>query len=223
MREQPPSSVAPLRDRWAARWNQAREWMGLGMVYIPIGERLLERYSEPGRHYHDARHVLSCLRALDDFPGIIRDNDAVELALWFHDAIYDPKAAPGANEEDSAEFFRHEMGLLVRDIVDVGHVSELIIATRHHEEPADNDAALIMDIDLGILGTDPIRYDTYAEDIRKEYAHIEAGAYREGRADVLRSFLERKSIFQTRHFRKLLEKRARENLVRELQRLGSAE
>ena len=75
-------AVPDLATRWSARWNQAREWMGLGMVFVPIGERLLERHCEPGRHYHDARHILSCLQTLDNYPGSVGDSDAVELALW---------------------------------------------------------------------------------------------------------------------------------------------
>jgi predicted metal-dependent HD superfamily phosphohydrolase len=214
------NSVAPLPHRWAARWDQTREWMALGVVFIPLGERLLARYSEPGRHYHDARHVLNCLRALDDFPGRVRDTDAVEMALWYHDAIYDLHADPGANEADSAALFCDEFGLLATGLVDSKSVQGLILATRHDTEPEDSDQALIMDIDLGVLGADQVRYDTYAEDIRKEYAHVEESAYRVGRGAVLRSFLDRKSIYATRHFRKLLEKAARANLERELLTLG---
>ena len=208
--------VAPLPDRWAARWEQAREWMALGMVFIPVGERLFARYSELGRYYHDARHVLTCLETLDNFPGAMRDNDAVELALWFHDAIYDVRAPSGNNEAESAEFFRHEFALLAHGMFDVEHVCRLILATRHDAEPDDGDAALVMDIDLTVLGAEPPRYDFYAEDIRKEYAHVDDEAYRNGRAEVLRGFLDRKMIYHTRHFRKLLEEQARENMIGEL-------
>ncbi len=213
-------AVAPLPERWAARWDQAREWMGLGLVFIPIGERLLERYSEPGRHYHDGRHVLSCLDAFDNYPGSVGDNDAVELALWFHDAVYDVHADAGANESDSAELFRVEFAPLARGRIDADAVCRLILATRHDGEPADADAALVMDIDLGILGAEPTRYEIYAEDIRRECPHVGDSAFCEGRARVLRSFLDRRSIYHTRHFRKLLEGRARANLEGELASLG---
>ena len=93
-------TVAPLSARWRQRWEQAREWLALGPIFIPIGDRLLERYSEPGRHYHDARHVLACLQALDRYPGRIHNSNAIELAIWYHDAIYDPRASD--NEARSA-------------------------------------------------------------------------------------------------------------------------
>ena len=195
------------------------EWMGLGMVFIPVGERLLANYAEPGRHYHDARHVLSCLNTLDNFSGNIQDADALELALWFHDSVYNPKAGPGVNELQSAELFRKEFQMLANGYIDLDQVERLIIATRHHREPEDGDAALIMDVDLGVLGADQVRYDAYADDVRKEYAHVSDAAFRKGRIEVIHSFLRRKSIYWTRHFRNLLEKPARVNLERELERL----
>lgn len=212
--------VATLPERWAARWDVAREWLGLGVQFIPVGERLLERYSAPGRHYHDGRHVLACLEAFDNYPGVVRDNDALELALWFHDAVYDVRAAPGKNEADSAGLYRHEFALLAPGLVDDGRVRRLILATRHHAEPGDGDEALVMDIDLGTLGATPARYDLYADEIRREYAHVSDDDYRRGRGAVLRGFLGRKRIYHTRHFRKLLEAQARENLQRELVALG---
>lgn len=196
-----------------------REWLGLGMVFIPVGERLLARYSEPGRHYHDARHILACLRVFDGFTGDIRDPDSLELALWFHDAVYDPLAPPRENEARSARHFRAEFETLAGDLADIGEVERLILATDHRAEPADGDAALIADIDLAILGADPPRYAAYAEDIRREYAAVPDGAFREERARVLRGFLDRKSIYRTRHFRALLGERARANLERELDAL----
>jgi predicted metal-dependent HD superfamily phosphohydrolase len=211
--------VATLPERWFARWEQAREWMALGVIFMPVGERLLARYSEPGRHYHDGRHVLACLDAFDNFPGNVRDNDALELALWFHDAIYDVRATGGKNEADSANLYLHEFGLLARGLFDDEKVRRLIMATRHSDEPDGGDEALIQDIDLGTLGAAPARYDLYAGEIRQEYEHVEEDAYREGRSAVLRGFLGRKRIYHTRHFRKLLEKQARENMLRELESL----
>jgi len=215
----PDAPVPLLPARWSARWDRMREWLGLGMVFIPTGERLLARYSEPGRHYHDARHLLACLRAFDDFPGSIRDPDAVELALWFHDAVYDPLAPPGKNEERSVRLFRSEFEAMAGDRVDMGEVERLILATGHRLEPEDGDCALIADIDLGILGADPPRYAAYTEEIRREYAGVPDEAYREGRARVLRGFLARGSIYRTRHFQAMLGERARANLEGELDAL----
>jgi predicted metal-dependent HD superfamily phosphohydrolase len=216
MPDRSTSAVDPLPDRWAAQWNRTLEWMGLGMVFIPVGERLFKRYSEPGRHYHDARHALACVKALDDYPGAIGNQDAVELALWFHDAAYSARATPRENREGSAELFRGEFQLLAGDLVDINEVCRLIIATRHHRQPEDPDAALAMDIDLLIFAADQVRYDAYAGELRREYPHSDDQSFRSQRAEFLRTFLRRRSIYWTRHFRKLIEKRARNNIEREL-------
>lgn len=215
-------TVEPLPDRWAEQWQRTLEWLGLGMVFIPVGERLFKRYSEPGRHYHDARHGLACVKALGSYPGAVKNHDAVELALWFHDAAYSARATPRENREGSVEVFRGEFQLLAGDLVDINEVARLIIATRHHREPEDADAALAMDIDLGIFGDDRVRYDTYAGEIRREYAHCDDQSFRSQRVEFLRTFLRRRSIYWTRHFRKLIEKRARENIERELAALERA-
>ena len=209
-------SVSPLSDRWQQRWEQAREWLSLGPIFIPVGDRLLDKYSEPGRHYHDARHVLACLKSLDSYPGKIGNANAIELAIWFHDSIYDPKASD--NEARSAEHFRKEFQPFASGIE---KVETLILATRHTDSsPESADAALITDIDLGILGAPAARYRMYAEDIRREYQHVEEETYRAGRSQVLKSFLARKTIYNTRHFRKLLETQARENILTELEDLN---
>lgn len=205
-------TVAPLRDRWQQRWEQSREWLSLGPIFIPVGDRLFEKYSEAGRHYHDARHILACLKTLDTYPGRVGNANALELAIWYHDVIYDPRA--NDNEAQSAAFFRREFQAFASG---VDKVERLILATRHGVvEPETADEALLIDIDLGVLGAEAPRYQGYAEEIRREYAHVPDRQYREGRSRVLKSFLGRKHIYQTRHFRRLLEERARENLVREL-------
>ena len=209
--------VEPLAERWRCRWEQLREWMGLGVIFIPIGERLLARYLEEGRHYHDARHVLTCIQALDDHAR--GNEDAIELALWFHDAVYDVHAPSGQNQRASADYFYREFGELAGHVVDSEDVRRLILATQHVGEPDDGDARLICDIDLEILGASPARYDLYAAGIRKEYGHVDEQTYRLGRRSVVESFLTRRSIYWTRPFRKLLEEQARENLMRELIRL----
>lgn len=204
--------IVPLPTRWEQRWEQTRAWLSLGPIFIPAGGRLFEKYSEPGRYYHDARHILSCLESLDAYPGKIENHTALELALWYHDAVYDPKASD--NEARSAGFFRSEFAAFASGIE---KVEGLILATRHEQgEPVTPDASLMSDIDLGILGAAPPRYHLYAGDIRREYSHVDDQAYRDGRCAVLKSFLGREQIYHTRHFRKLLEDQARSNLLTEL-------
>lgn len=208
-----------LEERWHQRWERLREWLRLGVIYIPAGERLWAKYSEPGRVYHDAGHVLYCLEKFDTYPSAAGQSDEVEVALWFHDAVYDATAAGGVNEAMSARFFWREFGDLARGQVDGDRVERLIHATRHLGEPDSDEEALIRDIDLAILGEPAGRYDQYVADVRREYAHVGDEEWRDGRAAVLKGFLGRDEIYFTRHFRKLSEKEARANLLRELEAL----
>lgn len=206
-----------LAARWRERWDRLRDWMGLPLVFVPVGERLWAAYGAPTRHYHDARHILACLDELDGFQGVVGSDDAVELALWFHDVIHDPRR--GDNEARSARRYRREFGDLADGLVDNDLVEELILATRHRDPPDSGDAALVMDIDCAILGADPLRYRAYAAAIRREYGHLDDETFRAGRARFVRGLLGRDRIFWTRMLGQRLEERARANLVAELDRL----
>jgi len=61
---------------------------------------LFARYTAADRRYHDIRHIDACLRLLDSVHGLARHPDFVELAIWFHDAVYDSRRSN--NEESSA-------------------------------------------------------------------------------------------------------------------------
>ena len=141
---------------------------------------------------------------------LARDPEAVELAIWFHDAVHDPMARD--NEEQSAALARRAgMGK---------HVEDLILATRHDRVPVGRDERILVDVDLSILGQPESRYDEYEERIRIEYRAVPEARFNAGRAAILRSFLERSWIYATDSFRERYEERARRNLGRSLQRLG---
>jgi predicted metal-dependent HD superfamily phosphohydrolase len=98
-------------------------------------------------------------------------------------------------------------------------VSELITATKHDAQPESDDARVLVDIDLSILGAEPARFDEYEMQVRKEYAHVPDVLYRLGRAIILKQFLARPSIYSTPYFRDRLEARARKNIGESLARL----
>jgi predicted metal-dependent HD superfamily phosphohydrolase len=96
-------------------------------------------------------------------------------------------------------------------------VEQLILATKTHE-PSQVDPRFhaFLDADLAILGSAPARYDEYAAQIRREYAHIPEPMFRSGRASVLRTFLTRPAIYATAEFRERFEAQARKNIQREV-------
>jgi predicted metal-dependent HD superfamily phosphohydrolase len=220
LQDRVPVLAAP--ERWRERWGLLLEWLGLPPVFLAAGERLLARYSEPGRHYHDASHILACLDALEAYPDPIDAPDEVELALWYHDAVYDPQAGPGSNELASAEYFRREFGELAAGRIATEEVAGLILATRHRPgPPGPRDAGLVADIDLAILGAPPARYRSYRDAVRREFSFLDDTQWETGRRAFIRQLLGREWLYHTRHYRRLSEDQARANLRIEFESLGS--
>jgi predicted metal-dependent HD superfamily phosphohydrolase len=88
------------------------------------------------------------------------------------------------------------------------------MATRHATAtPATGDEALLVDLDLAILGAERARFAEYGRQIRSEYAHVPAAEFRAKRSAVLAAFLARDPIYRTPRLRAELETRARKNLA----------
>ena len=197
-----------------ASWQ--RLWRELGADPVPNGlyNQLVAAYSEPHRHYHTLQHLRACLAHLDAAATLAQHPAEVELGLWFHDAVYDPRL--GDNEERSAEWAWRSILAAGCDEEVAQRVQRLVLATKGHDASDDPDARLLLDIDLAILGAAPARFDEYEQQIRAEYAHVPDAQFRTGRAAVLSAFLERPRIYLTSAFHDALEHRARENLGRSL-------
>ena len=71
---------------------------------IPV-ESLKSRYREPWRRYHTLQHIGELLELLKANAAGLESPRAVELAIWYHDAVYDPLAAKGDNERASDALF----------------------------------------------------------------------------------------------------------------------
>ena len=189
-------------------------------VIEEIAERvfdgLMELYSEENRAYHNLLHIDRMLSWLDESGEA---SDAVELAIWFHDAIYDPWGS--LNEAKSAQYFADHFGAHIDEALGAG-VERLILATdptRARSGQGDED--LIIDIDLSILGSSPKDYDIYRFSVRSEYSFVSDTDFSAGRSLILEGFLSQK-IYATEFF-SLLESKARSNLKRELLILQAAE
>lgn len=209
------SSSADLPDeRFCQMWTA----LGAQSDHRATLERLRAAYDEPHRAYHTARHVGACLALLDD-PAVrvLAERPVeVEAALWFHDAVYDTRAAD--NEERSAVLAEESLGAAGTPRAVAARVAAHVRATRDHLATS-ADAQLVIDIDLSILGADPETFSRFEQEIRREYSWVDDEAYRAGRAAVLRRFQERASIYGTPLLRERYEPRARENIARSLAEL----
>jgi len=195
----------PAQDRWQRLWQSAGGSGGAGVCY----EQLTRAYAEPQRHYHNQQHIAECLAEFDGARHLARQPDAVELALWFHDAVYDPKASD--NEEQSAT-------LAKRCLEGAGSsplaatVAELVMVTKTHDAQAGPDAALMVDVDLSILGQSETRFAEYETQIRQEYGWVPKPIFNLKRKEIFRGFLQRPHIYTTQFFAAKYEEQARHNL-----------
>jgi len=196
-----------LKARWAALWQR------LGLPE-PEGlcQALLDAYGEPQRHYHTLQHLGECLALADKFKAEAERFEEVELALWFHDAVYDVRAHD--NEARSAQWAATALREAGLDEQACARIHDLVMATCHGTLPGTPDAALLTDIDLSILGASEPRFAEYEEQIRAEYAWVAPDVYAVKRRAVLRGFLERVHIYATPAVRSRFEEEARRHLSR---------
>ena len=189
----------------------------LGSAALDEGRALLERWAEPHRRYHDPRHLAEVLAALHLLAP--EPPTATVLAAYWHDAVYDPRAAD--NEVRSAELAEAALARLGVDRTLRREVRRLVLLTTGHDPaPGDDDGALLCDADLAVLAADEGRYLAYARDVREEYAHVGDDDFRTGRSAVLRQLVALPHLFGTPDGRARWEDAARRNVEAELARLS---
>ncbi len=155
---------------------------------------LVAAWSEPHRRYHDLAHLAVVLGLVAELGGAA-DPDAVRLAAWYHDVVYDPERRD--NEEISAR--RARAGL--RGLVDdqrVAEVERLVLLTAGHDAaPDDVDGALLCDADLAVLAAPAASYAAYASAVRAEYGHLSDAEFTAGRIAVLEHLLSLPALYRT--------------------------
>ena len=185
----------------------------------PAYDALVAAWDEPGRTYHTLAHLRDCLAELDRAAAPAATAAAVEAALWFHDAVYDPRSDD--NETRSAAWAERTLGALGAPPATAREVARLVRLTRHDRPPVDDAGKLLCDVDLSILGRDPPTFARYEAAVRAEYGWLPDAAWRVGRRRVLESLLRRQPLFATAHFQAHYEAPARRNLAASLQQLGA--
>lgn len=213
---------APLDDAaLGATWDAA--WSSLGRpAPAQLQAELMAAWSEPHRHHHDPSHLRECLALWMRWRGHCKQPGEVAIALWFHDAVHDPQAS--GNELDSAAWAARALVGAGLSSETAQRVYDLVMLTRHHTWTDSHgqvqDAHLMADIDLSILGSPPERFERYDQDVRKEYAWVRSFRYRELRARVLQGFLDRPRLYHFEAAVALFEAQARINLGAALSRLA---
>jgi predicted metal-dependent HD superfamily phosphohydrolase len=178
-----------------------------------VRDALLAAYADPGRGYHDTRHLTEVLDRLDELAaaGIRFDPTVAALAAWFHDSVYDGERDA---EERSAVWAEEALA----GTAYAAEVARLVRLTETHD-PAQDDTAgqALCDADLAILASSHERYDSYVAGVRRDHAHLSDDDFAAGRAAVLRDLSGRERLFHTAYGRETWEPAARANLGRELE------
>lgn len=191
-----------------------KSWFELHQYYHfsepqKVFNKLIAAYSEKQRAYHTLQHLYECLALLESIRVNLNDAHAVILALWFHDAVYDPQAKD--NEIKSAELFEQYLAQdLPNDVVQ--KIRWWIVATQKHASTDELDLQFLLDIDLAILAASSDRFAEYEQQIQKEYAWVDPDIYLIKRKQVLAHFYQTEPLYQTEYFQQNFEQRAKENL-----------
>jgi predicted metal-dependent HD superfamily phosphohydrolase len=208
-----PMITPELHDQWITDCQNAP---GAALAL----SRLLDRYNEPHRRYHDVRHVTAVVQRVTSLvQGMFLTETEISdlrLAAWFHDVIYEPSAHD--NEAQSTKHASAELGSLGIPSRRTKRIGALINMTAGHV-PSDTGAAVLLDADLWTLGGSEHDYFVYGGLIREEYSAVSDAQWLIGRARFINTFLGRPRIFHTDTGFAQQESPARHNLALELERL----
>ncbi len=208
-------------ERLRGRWESLMQRLKVNDALNEF-EELFFLYSDKKRAYHNNSHIEEMHNDFDGVRELSSNPEAIELAIDYHDVIYDVKA--NDNEERSAEMaadFCQSKNL--PDSL-TKKVNNLILYTRHQEVPEAIDGKIIIDLDLAIFGKPPVIFDRYDRNIRKEYSWVPEGRYNLVRRLKLIEFFKAEDkggrIYLTNHFAEKYEVQAKENLERAIEKLG---
>lgn len=202
-----------LQTSWQRCWH-ALSATGDGAAHF---QWLMNAYQQPQRKYHTLQHLEECLRLLDANFHLAERPAEVEMALWFHDAVYDVKGS--SNEAQSAQAATDALLPAGVDQAAIERIGELILATRHAVLPTGTDQQLLVDIDLAILGAEPQRFAEYELQIREEYRWVPKAEFCRKRSEILQMFLARTPLYHTPPLRQQLQEQAHGNLRLSIQQL----
>lgn len=201
------------------RWRALMKSLGFNANDIAFN-RLQNAYAEPHRHYHNQSHIADSLAILDQHLADAENKQALELAIWFHDAIYNTRS--NSNEQDSANWATQFLSQnnATTELINTTH--ELIMCTVPQATPSSALQQQMKDIDLAILGAEQQRYQQFEVDIRREYRWVPNFVFRRKRREILRGFLQGDGVFHTTPFQHAYEDQARQNLTLAIKQLGGS-
>ncbi len=204
-------------SRFQSLWQRCLK-AGAADSSAAIHQRLVEAYNEPQRHYHTLVHIDHCLAIFDQCKSLATNADALEIAVWFHDVIFEP--GKRNNEAQSAELYQ-DLSTDVHDNEFRGLVGRLIMATLHDGSSLDDtDAGYMVDIDLSSFGLPWKDFLRDSQHLREENAQLSDTEYYRRTRDFQAGLLAKPRFYVTDYFCQRYEQQARNNLTKYFEQLG---
>ncbi|WP_013334353.1 HD domain-containing protein [Gloeothece verrucosa] len=203
------------RERWQEIWQKLKA----PSIPFDVFAQLIRAYSLPSRFYHNLEHINDCICLFTQTQFLANHPEEIELAIWFHDAVYNTKR--NDNENKSSQWAQRVILRSGLDRAIAQRISALIKATGHQMAVTDRDAQLLVDVDLSILGREDAVFWQYEENIRKEYSWVPLEIFQRKRVEILGQFLTRQHIYYLSEYREMFEEKARTNLRQAIARLSS--
>lgn len=204
------------RRRFVSLWNRCQTRPGSGADGSTVFDEVQAYYRGSGRFYHTPSHIDHCLKMFDQARGEMAEPDAVEMAIWFHDLVYDSSAKD--NERRSAQRFLELAGDSMEPNFK-SRVHDLIMVTVHPGRPRGGDQKVMIDIDLSSFG---LPWDEFTRDsvaVREEFSQMSDAEFFPRQRDFLETLLNRDHFYHTEFFRTRHESSARKNIKRYLKGL----
>lgn len=176
-------------------------------------------YTASTRYYHNLQHLTEMLAVSEVIKTTISNYDAFCFAVFYHDIIY--RIPSKTNEQESAEYAQKQLVRLNIPEPIITLCCQHIKATQFHEKHTNKDTNLLLDCDLAVLASEPVRYKEYTRQIRNEYSIYPAADCNSGRIKVLNHFLNMPAIYKTNWFIDNFENKARQNILYELSVLNA--
>lgn len=209
-------------------WNELTKGVIHPKRSRAIFQTIVDFYSESHRQYHTLSHLNWCFDKYKEYytvvdPGLNNhDYYSVAFSLFFHDIIYQPLQQN--NELRSSELALAVLYDYDHEPLNVLKIANLIELTSHKYHPASitsEEAKIVLDVDLSILGANEVEFNAFESGIRFEYSFVQDEIYKEKRVEILESFLNLSRIYHTDFFFNAYEKQARNNLEQLIQKLRS--
>lgn len=225
--EKKKAENAYLYDKWMSLLGQLKEQdiikintISLLSVGTHVFDTMITKYMEKHRKYHNQSHIKLMLKLhnrLVSQKHVELDNRlAVEMAVFFHDVIYNTDHSYPRNVIESTYHCEAVLRSLKANPEFISAVKSLIRFTDYYRRtpiPAKykKDAEYLHDLDFAYFGAAYDAFLTCTKKIKKEFDLLTRFKFARKRREFLLRMLS-KPIFKTKVFRLEFESSARDNI-----------